>query len=248
MNLLNEKIAIVTGSNRGIGKSIVEEYVKNSAIVYAVCRQDGCIDDLANELNTIYSGTIYPIYFDVTDDEASKKAFQSIYKEHKKIDILVNNAGVMHDALIGMISDKVIEDNFKVNVFSVIKLTQLAARFMMKNQSGSIINISSIIGTNGNSGQSVYSASKGAIVSFTKSVAKELAPKGIRVNAIAPGVINTDLLAKTPADLLNEKVKNIKMGRIGEPGDVAAVSVFLGSHLSNYISGQIIGVDGCTVI
>lgn len=248
MDLLKEKVAIVTGSNRGIGKAIVEEYVKNSAIVYAICRQYGCIDDLANELNTIYPGTICPIYLDVTDDEASKKAFQSIYKKHKKIDILVNNAGVMHDALIGMISDKVIEDNFTVNVFSVIKLTQLASRFMVKNQSGSIINISSIIGTNGNSGQSVYSASKGAVVSFTKSAAKELAPKGIRVNAIAPGVIKTDLLAMTPEDLLQEKIKNIKMGRIGEPEEVASVSVFLGSNLSNYISGQVIGVDGCTVI
>lgn len=241
--MLSKKIAIITGATKGIGKAITQLFADSNAIIYGIGR-DEC------ELNALeqYSPNIHSVKADVCHTDEFKNIFQAIYKQHGHIDILVNNAGVMNDALIGMISEEMILDMFQTNVFSVIQLTQLAARFMKKQKFGNIINIASIIGLQGNSGQSVYSATKGAIISFTKSAAKELAPSNIRVNAIAPGIIKTDLLSTVPENKLLERISTIKLGRIGQPADVAKTALFLASDYSEYITGQIISVDGLTIL
>ena len=241
--MLSKKIAIITGATKGIGKAITQLFADSNAIIYGIGR-DEC------ELNALeqYSPNIHSVKADVCHTDEFKNIFQAIYKQHGHIDILVNNAGVMNDALIGMISEEMILDMFQTNVFSVIQLTQLAARFMKKQKFGNIINIASIIGLQGNSGQSVYSATKGAIISFTKSAAKELAPSNIRVNAIAPGIIKTNLFSTVPENKLLERISTIKLGRIGQPADVAKTALFLASDYSEYITGQIISVDGLTIL
>lgn len=246
--LLKDKVVLITGSNRGIGRGVVEEFAAQGAIVYANARKQGCIDDLALYLKEQYGASVIPVYFDVTDIASAKKAFLRIKKEQGRIDILVNNAGIMQDALIGMIQSEVIHDIFNVNVFAVIELLQMAAKLMMRQRNGSIINISSIVGVNGNKGQLVYSASKGAVISLTKTAAKELAPYNIRVNAIAPGMIDTDMFRSVEEHHRMELINNIGMRRIGTPKDIANVCVFLASDLSGYVTGQILGVDGNAII
>lgn len=242
--MLQGQVAIVTGASRGIGKAIAEELAMQGAVVYGVSRSGTA----QSRLSGTDCGEIISVAQDITDIQQAKKLFMQIQKERERIDILVNNAGVMQDALIGMISDQMMRELFEVNVFALIQWSQLAARFMKRRKKGSIIQLASIIGTNGNAGQSVYSATKGAVISFTKSAAKELAPDGIRVNAVAPGIIQTDLLQNVPEQLLEQRMAGIRMGRIGSPQDVAMAVSFLASDQARYISGQILGVDGCTVL
>lgn len=246
--LLKNKVCLVTGASRGIGKAIVTEYAKYGAIVYANARTIKCLDSLVKQMKNEYGATVIPLYFDVTDKNKAKDAIMQIKKEQGKLDVLVNNAGIMKDAIIGMIPSQHIEDVFAVNVFAVIELMQLASKLMIRQKNGSIINISSIVGINGNSGQTVYSASKGAVISLTKTASKELANKNIRVNAVAPGVIDTDLFRSIGQEHMDEKIGIIGMSRLGTPEDVAKTCVFLGSDLSEYVTGQIIGVDGSALV
>ncbi len=239
-SLLAGKIALVTGASRGIGAAIAKVFAQNGAIVYANARNAEAL----REMQEAYGDALRPLCFDITDFEASKAAIMRINRETKRLDILVNNAGIMEDALIGMITRELMQKIFEVNVFAAINLTQLASRLMAKTGSGSVVNIASIAGTKGSAGQSVYSASKGALIAFTLSASKELSPKGIRVNAIAPGVIETDLLKNVDPRFLEQKRQGITMGRIGQPEDIAAAALFLACDLSAYITGQVLGVDG----
>jgi len=246
--MLKNKIALITGCNRGIGKSILEQYAKNGATIYAASRTEGSLTEIVADLKEKYQANITPVYFDLTDSGGLKQTFLKINKEHKKLDVLVNNAGVMKDALIGMVTEENMLNTFNVNVFSVINTIQFASKLMRRNNSGSIINLASIVGSNGNSGQIVYSASKGAIISLTKTAAKELAANNIRVNAIAPGMIDTDMLRSIGDSRVNDMISKIGFNRLGEPSEIADTAVFLASDASRYISGQVIGVDGCAVI
>lgn len=246
--LLTNKVALITGTSRGIGKTIVEQYALNNAIIYANARTEGSIDDYVNKLQAEYNTTIMPLYFDVTDISAAKAAILRIKKEHGKLDVLVNNAGIMKDALIGMIPSENMHEVFETNVFAVMEMIQLASKLMIRQKSGSIINISSIVGVYGNKGQLVYSASKGAVISLTKTAAKELAQYNIRVNAIAPGMIDTAMFRSIGEIHQSELIKNIGMGRVGTPQDVANACVFFASDLSQYVSGQILGVDGSAIV
>lgn len=248
MNLLSNKICLVTGAGRGIGKGIVTEFARHGATVYATDLINGSIDDLSDEMLEKYNARVIPLYFDITDSEAAKQAFMRIQKEQGKLDVLVNNAGIMKDALIGMITRKQMEDTFAVNVYAVMEMLQFAARLMQRQKSGSIINISSIVGVYGNKGQLVYSASKGAVISLTKTAAKELAEKNIRVNAIAPGMIDTDMFRSVGEEHMAIRMSNIGMGRLGTPEDVAKTCVYLASDLSEYVTGQVIGVDGSALV
>ena len=245
--MLTQKTVIVTGSSKGIGRNIARLFATQGAVVYAIGRQKDELSSLVEESKDL-QGTIREVVLDIRDMEKVKEVWKGIYKEEGKIDILVNNAGIMKDALLGMITGEMMDEIFSINVFSLIQLTQLTARFMTRKKSGSIINMASIIGTNGNAGQSVYAASKGAVISFTKSAAKELAPSGIRVNAIAPGIVDTDLLKEVPEEQLKRRTQQIKMGRIATPEDIVGTALYLASDLSNYVTGQIISVDGATIL
>ena len=246
--LLEGKIALITGTNRGIGRALMEAFSRHGAIVYANARRPGSIETTAAELSAKYSTQIIPVYFDVTDGASLRTAFARIQKERQRLDVLVNNAGVMKDALIGMVSNDLMHEVFAVNVCAVINAIQYAAKLMVRQKCGSIVNISSIVGVNGNPGQIVYSASKGAVVSLTKTAAKELAPMGIRVNAIAPGMIDTDMFHSIGEERVRTFLANIKMGRLGRPEDVANAALYLASDLAEYVTGQIIGVDGAVQI
>lgn len=242
--LLTGKIALVTGAGKGIGNKTVERFAEEGAIVYATDFVEGCLDDFAKELSDRCETEVIPVYFDVTDEAAAKNAIMRVRKERGRLDVLVNNAGIMRDNVIGMIGQKLLHDVFDINVFAVINMIQLANKLMSRQKAGTIINISSIVGVEGAAGQLVYSASKGAVAAMTKAAAKELAPNGIRVNAVAPGLINTGLLQAIGDEKIAENLKNVKMGRLGEPLDVANVILFLASDLSGYVTGEIIGIDG----
>lgn len=246
MGLLDNKIALVTGTNRGIGKAIIEAFAREGAIVYANARQTGSLELLSEKINQECHGKIIPVYFDVTDVAKIKFALMEIRKAHGQLNILVNNAGIMSNQLLGSITIGEINKLFSVNVYSVLQLMQYSVKLMKENSS--IINISSIVGERGSRGQILYSATKGAVIALTKSAAKELAEKKIRVNSVAPGLTDTDGLQSTDAVHLSERIKNLPFGRVADVKDIANACVFLGSDMSTYISGEIIGVNGSAIM
>ena len=241
--LIEKKVVLVTGCNRGIGKSIAEIFLEQGAILYANARKENSLKFLEDKYNR---KNIFPLYFDVTDTKSIKNAIMKIKREQGHLDVLVNNAAVMTNQRLGFITDDLMLYLFKTNVFSVINFMQYSSKIM--REGSSIINISSIVGERGNEGQLLYSATKGAVISLTKSAAKELGRKGIRVNPIAPGLTNTDALNSTNREYLSDRIAKIPMGRIAEPSDIANACLFLASDLSKYISGEILGVNGSAVM
>lgn len=249
--LLEKKVCIITGAAQGIGRAIAEQYAADGAIVYACDMKEGTMDEWATACGEKYQTKIVPLYFDVTDATAVKTAFMSTFKAEGRIDVLVNNAGVVFNKKIGMILRPETELMFRVNVIAVIEMVQLVSRLMQRNGGGSIVNIASVTAVLGSPGQSAYSATKGAIISFTKSAAKELAPLGIRVNAVAPGIVKTERFAELyeqSGEKIDARIQRIALGRLGTPEDIAHACAFLGSDRATYISGQILGVDGCASI
>jgi 3-oxoacyl-[acyl-carrier protein] reductase len=246
---LTGKVAYVTGSTRGIGAAIARRIaVAGAAVVVNGHTLEEAPARLAAQLSDVSGAACLGIHADQRDPDAVKAAFSTIVKTYGRLDILVNNAGIVDDAILGMISERSMSDTFAVNTLALVRNMQLASRLMRRNGSGSIVNISSIMGVVGNPGEVVYAASKAAVIGATKSAAKELAPIGIRVNAIAPGFIDTDMTRALPADIHHERLASIGMGRIGHPDDVADVALFLACHLSRYVTGQVIGVDGAMVV
>lgn len=249
--LLEKKVCVITGAAQGIGHAIAERFAADGAVVYACDMKEGTMDSWAAECGERYGTKVVPVYFDVTDATAVKNAFMSAFKAEGRIDVLVNNAGVVFNKKIGMIMRPETELMFRVNVIAVIEMIQLVSRLMARNGGGSIVNIASVTAVLGSAGQSAYSATKGAIMSFTKSAAKELAPMGIRVNAVAPGIVKTERFAELyeeSGDKIDARIQKIALGRLGTPEDVADACSFLASDRASYISGQILGVDGCASI
>ena len=248
MGMLDGKVCLITGTSRGIGAKTVERFAEEGAVVYANARNEGCIDAFCNELSEKNNTIVKPLYFDVRDESASKKMVLQIKKEQGRIDVLVNNAGIMKDALIGMIPRSLMQEIYETNVFGVMNMMQLVTKVMMFQKSGSIINLSSIVGIEGNAGQLVYSATKGAVAAMTKTASKELAEKGIRVNAVAPGMIDTEMFRSIGEEKINEHLSHIRMGRLGSAEEVADVILFLASDLSRYVTGEIVGVNGGAMV
>ena len=240
------KIVFITGSTRGIGWATAKYFAKSGATVlingaHSQKKLDNCVKNLKDNFNINSTGYL----FDVSDYEAVKNAYKQIFADYKKLDVLVNNAGVLYGSLIGMLEQDKVKKMLDINLKGSIYNLQFASRLMSRNKSGSIINICSILGLRGSVGQAAYSSSKAGLIGLTNSAAKELAPNNIRVNALAPGMINTEMANEgMTSDKINERISDIGLGRFGEPEEVAQVICFLASSLASYITGQTIGVDG----
>lgn len=245
--LLDGKVCIVTGAARGIGREIAALFAEEGARVIVNDARGGSADAWIEQ--SPVRERLTARYFDIADEAAVRTEVLAIKKEYGRIDVLVNNAGVEYNELIGMISKSNMEKMFQVNVFGTINMLQVVSRIMQRNENGgSIINISSMVGLRGNAGQLVYSATKGAVIALTKSAAKELAPKKIRVNSIAPGITQTAMMEQADIEKLQGRINNICMGRIAQPRDIAGGCLLLASDFAGYISGQVLPVDGCTIM
>lgn len=243
MGLLDGKVALITGATRGIGKGIAEVFAKEGAEVaftYA-----GSVDKakaLEEELGKITKVKSYQS--DASDYNAAQQLAADVIAEFGKIDILVNNAGITRDNLMLRMSKDDWDTIIKVNLDSVFNLTKAVIKPMMKARTGSIINMTSVVGVKGNAGQANYAASKAGVIGFSKSIALELGSRNIRCNAVAPGFIETEMTAALDEKTVQGWRDSIPLKRGGQPEDVANACVFLGSDMSNYITGQVLNVDG----
>lgn len=238
-----DSVVLVTGGSRGIGFAIAEHFGKAKAKVIILGRNQESLDSAIKQLKD--QGCDAAGYqASVSDSARMEEVFASVIKDHGKIDVLINNAGVTKDNLLLRMKEEDWESVMDINLKGAFVCTQKAFKHMMRARKGSIINISSVIGLIGNAGQANYAASKGGIIAFTKSCAKEFAPRNIRVNAIAPGFIETEMTAELPDDVRAEYAKVIPLGKMGNAAEVAQVCLFLASENSSYITGQTIAVDG----
>lgn len=247
--MLKDKVAVITGAARGIGLATAVAFARAGATVVLAGRDASSLEAACATVRATVPDALLDIAVcDVAVAESVRDCFQSVLRKHKRLHVLVNNAGILEDALIGMATPKQIERTFAVNTFGPLYCSQYASRLMARSGGGSIINVASIMGVSGSAGLSVYSGSKAAVIGITKSLAKELAPNAIRVNAIAPGFIETDMAAAITPEKYQERLASIKMGRAGSPQEVANVALFLASDLSGYVTGQVLGVDGGMVV
>jgi len=244
MKLLEGKTAIITGAGRGIGKAIALRYAQEGAnVAFTELAVTDEVKAVEAELEAL--GVKAKAYAsDASNFEGSNATVEEILKDFGTVDVLVNNAGITKDTLLMRMSEDQWDAVINVNLKSAFNLTKAITRTMMKNRSGSIINMSSVVGVSGNAGQTNYSASKAGMIGFTKSVAKEFGSRNIRCNAIAPGFIITDMTGKLSPEVVKEWEKGIPLQRGGTPEDVANACVFLGSEMSAYVTGQVLKVCG----
>ena len=240
---LEGKKAVVTGAGRGIGRSIALALARNGADVAVLDMDEAGAGETAGIIEQTGRKSL-ALAVDVSRLSEVEEAINKILDLWGSIDIVVNNAGITRDNLLIRMKEDEWDSVIAVNLKGSFNLSKAVARSMMKQRSGCIVNIASIIGMMGNAGQANYAASKGGLIALTKSLAKEMAPRGIRVNAVAPGFIATEMTNKIPEKLREEMVRSIPLGRMGEPDDVAAVVSFLTSPAAGYITGQVIVVDG----
>lgn len=245
MSELEGKIAFITGATRGIGWQTARLFSKSGCKTVIINGHGPQLEERAKELESVGSAEVIAIRADFSSPDEIKQCYRTIFERCQGVDIVVNNAGVMEDALIGMIGDEQIMRSFNLNAIGVLHSIQQAARLMIrKKQGGAIVNVSSLMAIHGNVGQMLYCSSKAALLGMTKAAAKELAKEKIRVNCIAPGLIETDLTEKLPKAIYDQKLESIMMQRAGTAEEVAELIVFLAGPKSCYITGQVIAVDG----
>lgn len=235
----------ITGANRGIGKTLVEVFAANGHNVWACARkQNPDFEEQLRNLSTQHNVWVKPVYFEMTDEESLKEGLNSIFADKQPIDVLVNNAGI---STFGLLSQTKVEDVkhlFDVNYFSVLRIIQLVSKKMMMKRKGAIINMASLAGIEPQPGKIAYGSSKAAVILMTQCLAKELGPLGIRVNAIAPGPIETEMIHQYNDDMLKQLASESSLRRLGKPEEIAQTALFLASEQASYINGEIIKVDG----
>jgi 3-oxoacyl-[acyl-carrier protein] reductase len=236
------KTVLITGASRGIGAALAEHFARRGAQLVISARTPAVIE-LGQRLREA-GYAVEAVQGDVTEDAHARALVQHCRAKFGRLDALINNAGILSAGKIGMVRLDEVRRMFEVNVFAAINLTQYAIRVFPRSAGGSVINLASIAGTHGIDGISAYSASKAAIIGFTKAAAKELAPQNIRVNALAPGFIDTDMARQVSPEWFQRRIEGIRMGRIGQPSEIASCAEFLVSDASAYVTGQILGVDG----
>jgi len=244
MKLLEGKTALITGASRGIGKAIAVTYAKHGAnVAFTDLEVNDAAKEVEAKINALgVKGKAYAS--DASSFQGSEDVVNEILKDFDRIDILVNNAGITRDTLLMRMTEEQWDLVIKVNLKSAFNLTKAVQRIMLKQRSGSIVNMSSVVGVKGNAGQANYAASKAGMIGFTKSVALEFGSRNIRCNAIAPGFIETEMTAVLDEEVVKKWVEAIPLRRSGSPEDVANCAVFLGSDLSSYMTGQVFQVDG----
>jgi len=244
--LLQNKTAVVTGCNRGIGKKILEVFSSNGATIFACVRD---VDDkfklYIDDLKKKFNNKIIPIQFDLNNENQIKEAANTILSSKKSIDILINNAATIHTAMFQMTSVKKLKEIFETNFFAQTIFTQYILKSMIKKKNGSILYISSSSALDGNEGRSAYSSTKSAIIAQAKVLSREMGIHNIRVNTLAPGLTNTDMMTEnTSKEIINNIASNTSLKRIADPKEIANVALLISSDLSSYITGQVIRVDG----
>ncbi len=244
MALLENKKALVTGSSRGIGRGIVEKYLSEGCEVWGLCSKPSAAKEDLEKLAAEKGVAFHEIYADVGNAENVTEVVKNALAASGGFDILVNNAGITRDGLSFRMKKEDWDDVLRINLTSAFLICQIVSNDMIRKRKGSIINMASIVGIHGNGGQVNYSASKGGLIAYSKSLAAEVGSRGVRVNAIAPGFIATDMTAVLKEDLQKAMIERIPLKRAGTPEDIANAALYLGSDLSEYVTAQVLGVDG----
>ncbi len=241
---LSGKRALITGSTRGIGMAIAMYLAKAGASVIITGRDEGRAKEVAQHISSEFGVEALGVGMNMEDMRSIEEAYRRVEAQWGGVDVLINNAGITRDKLFLRMSLEDWEQVLKVNLTGTFLITSLAVKGMLKNRWGRIVNISSVVGFTGNVGQVNYSATKSALIGFTKSLAKELAGRNITVNAVAPGFIETDMTAVLSEEIKSAYLKNIPLGRFGKPEDVAGMVVFLCSEYASYITGEVVHING----
>lgn len=239
----NQRVALVTGASRGIGRAIARRLALDGCRVILASRSAGPLEELRSEIEGA-GGSAGVLAVDVGDADAWRAGIETTIDSEGRLDILVNNAGVTRDNLVLRMTDEEFEEVIRVNLFSAFVAIRAAARSMMRNKFGRIINISSTSGVIGNAGQANYAASKAGLIGMTKSVARELGGKGITANAIAPGFVETDMTANLGDEVKGRVLDAMALRRLGSPEDIAAAVAFFASEEAGFVTGQVLCVDG----
>jgi 3-oxoacyl-[acyl-carrier protein] reductase len=241
---MSDRIAFITGASRGIGAACAQSLAAEGYQLILHARTSSALEELLSTLPTACAENSLILTYELTDHEAIGRSFQDIFKRFRRLDVMVNNAGIMEPAKLGMIPQAALTRTLDVNLAAAILHMQGAAKLMGRIGGGSIINMSSIVGRYGFEGQVAYAASKAGLIGATLAGAKELAPQNIRVNAVAPGYMDTELNRQHSEEIHLQNLARVRMGRMGKPSEVADLVRFLASEQALYITGQVIGIDG----